>query len=127
MRHLRSCSVGLALVVSVAGCGGGAVGLYGTSRELHTHPDPAVRARAAKRLGIPRLYLGKYKCSDIEIAMQCLDHLAKAKEDDHPRVRAAAEVSTARWLAWVRPRYPRFEHNPRIESDAAGDSEGREE
>ena len=127
MRHLRSSTVSLAFVVLAAGCGGGAFGLYGTSRELHTHPDPVVRARAAKRLGIPRLYLGRYKCSDIEIAAECLEHLFKARVDDDPRVRAAAERSAARWRAWKQSRYPLSEHNPRMEADAAGDSEGREQ
>jgi hypothetical protein len=124
VRHLRLCSVCLAFVVSVAGCGGGALGLHETSRELLTHPDPAVRARAAKRLGTPRLFLGKCKCSDIQIAGECLEHLFKARSDDDPRVRAAAKRSTARWIAWKQSRYPRSEHNPRMEADAPLRSEG---
>jgi hypothetical protein len=128
MRRMRPCFVGLVCLVSVAGCGGGALSFRETCKELLTHPDPSVRVRAAKRLGTPRLFLRKCKCcSDIKIAGESLTHLFYARRDDDPRVRAAAERSTARWIAWKESRYPQSEHNPTDRTDAPGDSGGREE
>jgi hypothetical protein len=114
MPRLWLVAAGFTLVAALGGCVGSLPCLNQTVDELHADPDPAVRAHAARTLGEPRLFLGRYKMHDTHLAGHCLEHLRRALDDKDGEVSAAAQNSMTAWWRWLQDNMPREKpgHNP---------------